>query len=185
MNEILLTLSAVYREDFLRCNDKNIVEFIGKECDIDLLSFVRTSDCIPYETSAYYFEVEILNGGEDDFIVVGISDDKADRCPGMNPNTIGIYGFDGSICVDAEEIAIGSNFTTGDTVSCLISRQKDGAFIKTVCQFFKNGTKIGPPRSLVGKKQYPSVGLCSPGASVKFNLGGQPFSHDIGKVVTI
>ena len=182
MNEIVLTLSAVYNDSFLRCNDQNLVEFIAKECDTELLSFVRTSDCIPFETSAYYFEVDILNGGEDDFIVVGISDDKADRCPGMNPNSIGIYGFDGSICVDAEEIAIGSNFTTGDTVSCLICRQKEGEFQKTFCQFLKNGTKIGPPRSLVGKKLYPSVGLGSPGATIKFNLGGQPFHHEIGKV---
>ena len=120
-----------------------------------------------------------MNGGEDDFIVVGVSD----KCPRMTSNIIGIYSFDGSICVDGEEVAVGENFTTGDTVSCLISRDKNGEFQKTFYQFFKNGAKIGPPRYLVGKKLYPLVGLHSTGAVINFNLGRKPFHYQIGKAI--
>ena len=179
-----------YDDSVLRCNEENLVEFIGdKPCKESL---IRTSECIPMTTSLFYFEVDIVNCREDDCIVVGLSTNDADRCPGMNMNTIGIYGLDGSIYQDGEEVASANSFSKGDTISCKTIRIKDGSFLRTFCQFFKNGKKNGSLVYLYGieskmvaifrRELFPAVGVGTPGAVVWINLGEKAFRYQIGKL---
>ena len=100
-------------------------------------------------------------------------------CPGMNANTIGIYGMDGSIRQNGEKIGWGGSFTNGDIISCQITRMKDWKLrlVPTRCQFWKNGQQSGPSRYLAGRKLYPAVGLNTPGAVACINAGEQPFRY--------
>ena len=179
----ILKLVAPKKDGFLRCKDENLVEFVGANADEQLDTFIRTSECIPKTSSSYYFEVVVVNGGKDDNIVVGLSTSDAKLCPGMSANTIGIYGSDGSICQNGEKLAWGGSFTTGDVISCQISRIKDWhlRLVPIRCQFWKNGKQSGPSRYLVGRQIFPAVGLNAPGAAIKINLGEKPFIY--GKFV--
>ena len=134
---------------------------------------IRSTEFIPEKLDTFGFNVKILSGGEDDNIVVGLSHHTSEKSPGMNQNTIGIYGFDGSICRDAEIISTTSPFTTGDIISCEVSRTKiaGSKFTITSCRFLKNGEVLGSPQNVAGKHHYPAVGLHSPGATVQIILG--------------
>ena len=129
-------------------------------------------DSLPESFVSYQFEVEIINGGEDDSISIGLISEISDKSPGMNPNTIGIYGFDGLICRDGEKVSSCLPFTTGDVISCTVHKNQVATtqFTITSCQFSKNDKFMGKPLNVVGKKFYPAVGLHSPGAAVQIRL---------------
>ena len=175
----LLQLHSQGKDSVLRIRDQNIAEFCGRKCDEHFQSFVRTSSSIPKGAPSYYFEVTIINGGEDNNISVGLCTSQANMCPGMNANTIGIYGADGSIRQNGEKIGWGGSFTNGDIISCQITRMKDWKLrlVPTRCQFWKNGQQSGPTRYLAGRKLYPSVGLNTPEAIVCINIGDKPFHY--------
>ena len=183
------TVSYTSDKPVLRCNEYNLIEFIGDyPCDD---SFVRTRDCMQSSQPSSQFEVEIVNCKDaDNSIVVGLSTDDADRCPGMTLNTIGIYGLDGSICQDGLEMAVGDSYSNGDIISCQVIRKKDGSLIRTFCQFWKNGAKNGPSLYLYGiecrmakmfpRQIFPAVGIGTPGAVILVNLGENPFRFSLG-----
>ena len=156
--------------------DDGSVQFVGDAPDDELNSFVRTIDCLPESFKAYQFDAEIINSGDDDSISVGLVGETSDRSPGMNPNTIGIYGFDGSICRDGQEVLSGLSFTTGDTISCIVHRNKitNSQFTITSCEFLKNGESMGKPLNVGGKEFHPAVGLHSPGATVRIKFKMTP-----------
>lgn len=130
---------------------------------------MRTTESVPEDMSKYKFDVEIINGGKDDSIVIGLSCDTSDKSPGMNANTIGIYGSDGRIYRDGEEASLALPFTTGDLISCEIYRTKipNTDFTITSCKFLKNLDLIGSPLNIGGKKHHPEVRLHSPDAEVR------------------
>ena len=153
-------------------NDDGSVQFVGDAPDDELNSFVRTIDCLPEIFASYQFDVEIINSGDDDSISIGLASKTSDKSPGMNPNTIGIYSFDGSICRNGEEVLSCLPFTTGDVVSCNVHKNKiaSSQFAITSCQFSKNGELMGTSLNVGGKEFFPSVGLHSPGAKVQIRL---------------
>ena len=127
--------------------------------------------------TSYCFDVEVINGGEDDNISIGLNSDGSTNSPGMNDNTIGIYGVDGSVLRNGEEVfeALWNEallFTTGDHISCRVVRSKisNDQFTITSCHFSKNGVLMESKFNVGGKKHYPAVGLHSPGAAVRITL---------------
>ena len=153
-----------------------MVRNIDDSFDEELSSVIRSTEFIPEYLESYSFDVKIISGGEDDNIVIGLSSATSEKCPGMNQNTIGIYGFDGSICRDAEEVSTASSFTTGDLITCKVIRTKisNNTFTITSCQFSKNGELLGRPMNVGGKHHFPAVGLHSPGAIVQITLNTSP-----------
>ena len=169
---------TLLKKETLRCVNDDQVSYVNGTPDEELKSIARATKCIPDIFAKFSFDVEILNGGDDDNIVIGLASDISDRSPGMHPNTIGIYGFDGSIIRNGKEASSASPFTTGDKISCKVDRTKisNSDFTITSCQFVKNGLIMSPSLNVGGKKHYPAVGLHSPGAEVriKFNLIKKP-----------
>ena len=105
---------------------------------------MRATESIPEDLEKYIFDVEIINGRKDEGkkIVIGLSGDTSDKNPGMNSNTIGIHGCDGSIYRDGEKVSSALPFTTGDLISCEINRTKvpNTEFKITSCHFLKMKT---------------------------------------------
>ena len=50
-----------------------VVQYIGDSYDEELSSVIRVTENIPEELNNYRFDVNIINGGEDDNIVIGLS----------------------------------------------------------------------------------------------------------------
>ena len=149
--------------------------YINVEVDQEQRSFVSAVESIKEDSEIYRFSVEIIHGGEGDNIVIGLNSNMSDKTPGMNSNTIGLFGSDGVIIRDAEAVLsaefftaglISSTFTTGDVITCEVYRIKNAIR----CQFLKNDALISEPLNIKGKIHYPSVGLHSPGAEVRIKL---------------
>ena len=101
-----------------------------------------------------------------------MNSDGSTNSPGMNENTIGIYGVDGAVLRSGEEVSSALSFTTGDHISCRVVRSKisNDPFTITSCHFSKNGVLMESKFNVAGKKHYPAVGLHSPGAAVRITL---------------
>ena len=137
-------------------------------------------------SESFYFEVEIVDGGENDAIGIGIThSDRFTRSgymPGWN-HDFGYHGNNGKMYVNEEYIEA-ELYTKGDVVGCLVyrSRIEDEEFI--VVQFTKNGRKISFPRIMKTTDTnsqflhwYPTIGIASPGAIVDTNFGEHPFLY--------
>ena len=142
--------------------------YINVDADQEQRSFVSGVESIKEDSEIYRFSVEIIHGGEGDNIVIGLNSNMSDKTPGMNSNTIGLFGSDGIIVQDAEAVLSAEffTFTTGDVITCEVYRVKNAIR----CQFLINDEQIAEPSNIKGKIHYPSVGLHSPGAEVRIKL---------------
>ncbi|CAG8675190.1 20759_t:CDS:2 [Cetraspora pellucida] len=105
-----------------------------------MFAAVRANHCIPKEAGIYYFEVDILEGGNDNIISVGVSASypRLDRLAGWDPGSIGYHGDNGRKYIEfGHGIEYGPTFTTGDTIGCCVNFYSNEIF------FTKNGVNLG------------------------------------------
>ncbi|CAG8709285.1 23934_t:CDS:2, partial [Dentiscutata erythropus] len=142
-----------------------------------MFAAVRADYCIPKKTGIYYFEVDIIEGGNDNVISVGVSTSytNLDRLAGWDPGSIGYHGDNGWKYLEyGQGIKYGPTFTTGDTIGCCINFYSNEVF------FTKNGVNLGIvcPSNIIDQL-YPVVGMESPNSWVEANFGNKPFKFDI------
>ena len=146
-------------------------------------SLIRTSESIPDFAQSFYFEMKIIDCGQDGAIGIGLATSDADTniMPGWNKNTIGYHGDDGGIyqgsgCAVEET----DTFTTHDVVSCQVKRVRiDELRFGTVIQFGKNGKTVGPLMYMMNEHLHPVIGMGTPGARAKTNLGEDAFAYEL------
>ncbi|CAG8556100.1 9070_t:CDS:2, partial [Scutellospora calospora] len=138
---------------------------------------VRANNCIPKETGIYYFEIDILEGGDDNIISIGVStlNPSLSRQAGWDPGSVGYHGDNGKKYLEyGHGIKYGPTFTTGDTIGCCIN------FYSWTIFFTKNGVNLGfACSSNTFEKLYPVVGMKSLNSRIEANFGSRPFKFDI------
>ncbi|KAH8920858.1 SPRY-domain-containing protein [Atractiella rhizophila] len=160
------------------------VDFVG---ELDAAA-VRANRAVPREAGIFYWEVEILNKGRSGYIGIGFSTVNVNlaRLPGWERESYGYHGDDGFIFeASGNGTAFGPKFTTGDTIGVGLDwtwgagEDKDGAR----AFFTKNGRWINYAFEGVKGAFYPSVGMRTPGESVRVNFGQDGFKFDIESYV--
>ena len=196
-----IALSSEDKGDLIEIDSESRVSYAGQNV---IHNLIRTTKPIPQSNwTSFYFEVKVIDGGQNDMIGIGLTEfnpvTRSGYFPGWTPldqysnpeeilNTLGIgyHGNDGGIY---HGNGIGSrlriqmetdhaeNFTTGDVVGCLIHRAAVENQEAILVQFTKNGKKLNFPRLIKKKILYPTIGMASPGASVDINFGEHPFLY--------
>ncbi|GMK54219.1 hypothetical protein CspeluHIS016_0108050 [Cutaneotrichosporon spelunceum] len=144
------------------------------KADTDACS-LRTSVPIPLGVGVFYYEVEILNSGDQGHISIGWTVPECDhrRLVGWNAGSWGWHADDGKTF---EGRGDGRDFSdpwkTGDVVGCGIDMTIGRAF------FTRNGNLLGHAFSNMLHGLYPAVGMRNEEESVAVNLTG-PFQYDI------
>jgi len=138
------------------------------------------SECeIPPQCGVFYFEVKILNKGNDGFLSIGLITKASllKKLVGWETGTIGYHGDDGCIYMGSGKgHQFGPEFSTGDTVGCGVD------FISRTIFFTKNGYHLGDkayPLNSSPDPLYAAFGMKSFGESVLANFGADPFAFDI------
>ena len=124
-----------------------------------------------------------MNGGDNNQIAIGVSTNNIGReCPGVKDSTIAIIGVDGGIYQSYTKVTSDPTnpFQKGDMVGCYVRRITVDNMSFNMCQFFKNGDKVGPLRCLEGNSIYPAVAIASKSAEVVTNLGRDEFTYNLG-----
>lgn len=127
----------------------------------------------PMDSTLNYFEYEIISGGTECEIGIGVgeSDYPLDRMPGWNQNGIGYHADNGKLYNQrgrGEEF--GPTCTAGDRMGCGVDFGSEESTDHVNVFFTKNGEQVGdlvrmkkPPNGL-----YPLIGLCSDGGQVQY-----------------
>ena len=112
---------------------------------------IRTHHSIPFQAGIYYFEVKIINKGQDGFIGIGLCSGNValHRLPGWEKESFGYHGDDGHAF---ESCGIGKQygpkFTTNDVIGCGYDMVKKEIF------YTKNKVMLGPAFRNVSKKYW-------------------------------
>ncbi|ORY30783.1 hypothetical protein BCR39DRAFT_528290 [Naematelia encephala] len=136
---------------------------------------VHTTIQIPPGVGVYYYEVLVLDQGEEGFMSVGWMRKgcQLDRLIGWDKGSWGWHGDDGRVFQEkgtGEEF--GEKWGAGDIVGCGIDYSTGRAF------FTKNGKLIGHRWNNLPNDLHPAIGLRTVGESLATNLCG-PFEFDI------
>ncbi|WWC57747.1 uncharacterized protein I303_100281 [Kwoniella dejecticola CBS 10117] len=158
-----------------------LITFVGcnpKRLDDDATS-LHTTIPIPIECGVHYYEVEVIDKGEEGFMSVGWMKKGTNlrRLVGWDKGSWGWHGDDGrSFEGQGRGERFSETWTTGDVVGCGIDFTTGRAF------FTKNGKMMGHRFSKMATGLHPAIGLRSVGESLSVNFDG-PFKYDIASYV--
>ncbi|GLI69304.1 hypothetical protein VaNZ11_013882, partial [Volvox africanus] len=144
---------------------------------------IRTDLPVPRDCPIYYYEITVLDDGEDGSIGLGFAAASVplSRLPGWDERSYGYHGDDGNkFTSHGRGSRYGPRYGTTDVVGALWDR------VRQVIEFFLNGESLGPAFTAVPGAQvlYPMIGLRTRGAKVSVNFGpqapgGSPFRADV------
>ncbi|WRT63359.1 uncharacterized protein IL334_000264 [Kwoniella shivajii] len=159
-----------------------LITFIGcnpTRGDNDATS-LHTVVPIPLTCGVHYYEVEVIDKGEEGFMSVGWMKRGSNlrRLVGWDKGSWGWHGDDGrSFEGQGRGERFSETWTTGDTVGCGVDLTSGRAF------FTKNGKMMGHRFSSLSSDLHPAVGLRSVGESLAVDFTG-PFKFDIDSYVS-
>ncbi|CAG8518043.1 5764_t:CDS:2 [Funneliformis mosseae] len=153
-----------YRRNLLRLNSDRLIMTYTDLGGIEYCAAIRANHPIPEQCGLFYFEVDIINKGENGMFEIGIGFcTQAASLNRLPASSWGYHGDDGKrFFNDTVGKPYGSKFMTGDTIGCCIKFRNNTAF------YTRNGALHS---EILKKALYPCVGLMSPGGSVGANFG--------------
>ena len=145
---------------------------------------IFTSCPIARNLDNYYFEMNVVDQGENAIIGIGLSHwrvkplTRNGRMPGWDFGSIGYHADDGGIFhADGRWKHSCATYGSGDTVGCMLVRARSEKGLCAVAYFTKNGSKSTPLILLEDDDYHPSIGIASIGAKVTANLGTADFLY--------
>ncbi|RIB20747.1 concanavalin A-like lectin/glucanase domain-containing protein [Gigaspora rosea] len=145
------------------------------ECEENVDS-IRANQPIPLHCKLFYFEVEIIDEGENKYIGIGFCKKvvNLNGMPGWDYDCWGYYGDNGNFyCCSGKGNPYGPLFSTGDTIGCCLNFKNNTVF------YTKNGINLGVAfRNLEGTL-YPYVVFGSQGGSIEVNFGSRKFKFAV------
>ena len=133
----------------------------------------------------FYFEVSIINVGQNREIAVGVCTKSTplDRFPGGTPFSFGYHGDDGNIFCETDEdpkYEPNKTFKNGDLIGVLIDFNSSTlTFKRKGNQNLKEIQRVPLSRHHMDQDYYPCVGISSPGAIVRLTqpVGGRTICY--------
>eukprot|EP01136_Pigoraptor_vietnamica_P001767 Opistho-1_new@28815 len=151
--------------------------YTGKGSHAHDIGVIRADRPFASDVPVGYFEVTITSAGARGSIAVGVSTRyfPLNKKPGWEANSYGYFGDNGHVCHDGMQgRSFGPKFASGDVIGCGFHYARESIF------FTRNGEMLGVAfHSAIPADYYPTVSMHSPGESVAFNFGRQPFAFDI------
>ncbi|KAK9806165.1 hypothetical protein WJX72_003712 [[Myrmecia] bisecta] len=161
--------------------DKLTVRYTGNGAHTNDVGSIQGNRPVPRKQLLYYFEITVLDRGENCKIGVGFTDKnfKLGRQPGWEANSYGYHGDDGKKFNNmAHGQDYGPKFEAGDIIGAGLHLGKQEMF------FTKNGKHLGLAfREIVTVPLYPTIGLHSKNERVTVNFGQHPFKFDLEGLV--
>jgi len=191
---VLFEWSSEDKGDQIKIEGPSRLSFVGPH---EATNLIRTTKPIPQKNwTSFYFEVEIVNGGSNDFIAIGLTEadpNTRNNCmPGWvtdywrtrSYSTLGIgyHGDDGNIIYNGTVKGL-ITFTTGDVVGCLVQLTRSDKYDEIDDEnirvyFTLNGEIITASRvHIKDAVWYPTIGIASVGAVVNTNFGERKFLY--------
>ncbi|KAG2422582.1 hypothetical protein HXX76_015910 [Chlamydomonas incerta] len=168
--------------------DGTRVRYVGPGEDDTQAATIRSNYPLPADVPLFYFEITVLDRGQDGFIGVGLCTDTVllTRLPGWDPHSYGYHGDDGNAFAGSGTgRPYGPGYGAGDVIGVLYDRSNRSI------SYFKNGLPLGPAFRDVAESAplYPCVGLRTRGEEVMANFGGagplaEPFRTDLAALRT-
>ncbi|GFR51231.1 hypothetical protein Agub_g13606, partial [Astrephomene gubernaculifera] len=156
------------------------VRYVGPGEDDSHAAAIRANLPVPADCSLYYFEVRVLDRGQDGFIGVGFctSDVRLARLPGWEGHSYGYHGDDGhAFAGQGVGRPYGPPYGTGDVIGALYDK------VERTISYFKNGRPLGVAFREVQEATplYPCVGMRTRGEALaaNFGTGAEPFRTDL------
>ncbi|CAG8620645.1 8503_t:CDS:2, partial [Diversispora eburnea] len=146
-------------------------------CAEAIAAAIRTDNPIPVKAGIYYFEIDIIFGGKDNIVGIGIGTKKygLTLMPGWDWHSFGYHSDDGRTFFNGhrwERDPYGPLYSTGDIIGCCVD-----FFSKTVF-YTKNGINLGNIQVIHGDI-YPVIGMKNQPVCIEANFGTKPFKFDI------
>ncbi|CAI2193659.1 17454_t:CDS:2, partial [Funneliformis geosporum] len=134
---------------------------------------IRANFPIPEQCGLFYFEVDIIDKGENGRIGIGFCTKSAslNTLPGWEDSSWGYHGNDGKLYFKKYDHPYGPKFMTGDTIGCCLNFKNNTSF------YTRNGVNLGIAFRDLKNALYPCVGMLSPGGSVGANFGYRKFKY--------
>ncbi|CAI2190375.1 1260_t:CDS:2, partial [Funneliformis geosporum] len=135
---------------------------------------IRADFPIPEQCGLFYFEVDIIDIGQNGKIGIGFCTKSAglNKMPGREYFSWGYHGGDGRIFFNSRiGKPYGPKFMTGDTIGCCLNFRNNMVF------YTRNGVNLGIAFRNLEKALYPCVGILSPGGTVGANFGYRKFKY--------
>ena len=177
------TLSETDKSRFIKISGGYFATYHQFDASVDRrnnVGAVRSSNPIPSTCNIYYFEITVLNAGEDGAIGIGLTGvgSRVGQMPGWAKGTIGYHGDNGLVYsntkLNKKGEDYGPTFGKDDVVGCGIDLYSSTVF------FTLNGLSFGIAKSnLPDKLWYPTVGLHSANERIKINFGQEDFKFDL------
>jgi len=157
------------------------VRYTGPGAEDSDAASVRADHCVPFGVGLFYYEIEVLNKGQNGFVGIGFStaDVKLERLPGWEPHSYGYHGDDGhSFNHSGKGVPYGPTFGTGDYIGVIYNK------VDRTIAFTKNGVHLGVAfRNVYEERLYPTVGMRTPDEEIVANFGGSPFKGDVDSIM--
>ncbi|CAG8477157.1 8622_t:CDS:2 [Acaulospora morrowiae] len=136
---------------------------------------IRSNFPILPNCGLFYFEVTIVNEGDNGIIGIGLCTKTVNLnvMPGWEDDSWGYHGDDGKCfhSLGAGRV-YGPLFTTGDTIGCCLN------FLYNIVFYTKNGVHLGIAFRWLEGDLYPCVGMKSYGGSIEVNFGHKKFEYE-------
>ncbi|RIA81582.1 concanavalin A-like lectin/glucanase domain-containing protein [Glomus cerebriforme] len=161
------------KSDYLNVNSDGLrVHYTGPGRVPKEAAIIRTNNPIPTQCRLFYFEVDIINKGQDGVIGIGFCKQTVNlnMMPGLRDN-LWVYHDDCGYFFDGARTTVvyGPSYTTGDTIGCCLNFKNNAVF------YTKNGVNL----VLRDLKDifYPCIEFTLQGGSVEGNFGHRQFKY--------
>ena len=156
--------NAAVEEDLFTYN--NVEKIFGKNPGV-----VKILE--PMDSTLNYFEFEIISGGKECAVGIGVgaSDCPLDCMPGWNLNGIGYHANDGKCFHQCGQgMEFGPACTVGDRMGCGVDFRSDDSSGLINVYFTKSGEQVGDVVRIMIPTGglYPLIGMCSEGEIVQY-----------------
>ncbi|CAG8609137.1 9015_t:CDS:2, partial [Funneliformis mosseae] len=121
----------------------------------------------------FYFEVDIIDRGENGKIGIGFCTQTAslNKLPSWEDSSWGYHGDDGKRFFENNGKSYEPKFMTGDTIGCYLNFRNNTVF------YTRKGVNLGIAFRDLKNALYSCVGIVSPGGSVRANFGYRKFRY--------
>ncbi|KAI9765235.1 MAG: hypothetical protein M1840_007727 [Geoglossum simile] len=142
---------------------------------------IRANHPIAPSMGTFYFEIEVVDCGENGAIGIGFlsgnDESSLSQMPGWEESTWGYHGDDGQRYSSGGQCSpYAEVWATGDVIGCHVNLENGELF------YTRNGESLGIAFTNAKGWLFPAVGIQCKGAHIRANFGALPFRTIVNKL---